>query len=159
MVAYHAKADGGRVALEMWQESDGTLRAIDLLPAFLWMMSAGSTKVFVIDEIDRSLHTLLTRELLGFYLSSCSQDTRSQLLFTTHDVMLMDQRLLRRDEMWVTERDGHGASTLTALLEYKGIGDDTDIRKAYLHGQLGGVPNVLLDNVLHGLIGKDGGNA
>jgi AAA15 family ATPase/GTPase len=159
MVAYHAKADGGRVALEMWQESDGTLRAIDLLPAFLWMMSAGSTKVFVIDEIDRSLHTLLTRKLLDSYLSSCSQDTRSQLLFTTHDVMLMDQELLRRDEMWVTERDGYGVSTLTSLLEYEGIRADTDVRKMYLYGRLGGVPNVLLNSVFSDLPGKGEGNA
>jgi hypothetical protein len=159
MVAYHANADGGRVALEMWQESDGTLRAIDLLAAFLQMMPAGPTKVLVIDELDRSLHTLLTRKLLDSYLSSCSKETRSQLLFTTHDVMLMDQSLLRRDEMWVTERDGRGASTLTSLLEYEDIRIDTDIRKAYLHGRLGGVPNVLLDSVFGGPPVKGGEGA
>jgi AAA15 family ATPase/GTPase len=159
MVAYHAKHGGGMAMLETWQESDGVRRAIDLLLTFLWMASIGSTYVLVIDELDRSLHTLLTRKLLDSYLSSCSKDTRTQLLFTTHDVMLMDQGLLRRDEMWVTERDGYGASTLTSLLEYEDIRIDTDVRKAYLHGRLGGVPNVLLDSVFSGLRGKGGEGA
>ena len=148
MVSYHAKADGSRAKLEMRQESDGTRRVIDLLPAFLCMVPAGSTKVIVIDELDRSLHTTLTQSLLRYFFSTCSKDTRAQLLFTTHDVMLMDQQLLRRDEMWVTERDTGGASTLTSLWEYGDIRSDTDIRKLYLNGRLGGVPSVLLDSAL-----------
>jgi AAA15 family ATPase/GTPase len=159
MVTYHAKSGGGRVALEMWQESDGVRRAIDLLLTFLWMASIGSTYVLAVDNLDRSLHTLLTRKLLDSYLSSCSKETRSQLLFTTHDVMLMDQELLRRDEMWVAERDGYGASTLKSLLECEDIRIDTDVRKAYLHGRLGGVPNVLPDSIFGGPCGKGGEGA
>jgi AAA15 family ATPase/GTPase len=159
MVAYHAKADGGKAKLEMLQESDGTRRVIDLLPAFIWMLATGSTKVLVIDELDRSLHTLLTQKLLDYYFSNCSKNSRTQLLFTTHDVMLMDQQLLRRDEIWVTERSTGGASTLTSLWEYEGIRADTDIRKSYLNGRLGGIPRVLLDNALPGFFGKTKGNA
>jgi AAA15 family ATPase/GTPase len=132
----------------MLQESDGTRRVIDLLPAFIWMLASGSKKVLVIDELDRSLHTLLTQKMLDYYFSNCSKDSRAQLLFTTHDVMLMDQHLLRRDEMWVTEREADGASTLTSLWEYEDIKVDTDIRKSYLNGRLGGIPRVLLDNAL-----------
>jgi len=159
MVAYHAKADGSKARLEMRQESDGTRRAIDLLPAFLWMVSAGSAKVIVIDELDRSLHTALTRSLLRYFFSACSKDTRAQILFTTHDVMLMDQQLLRRDEMWVTERGAGGASTLTSLWEYGDIRSDMDIRKLYLRGRLGGVPRLMLDSVFAGPFTKGGGGA
>ena len=142
LVTYHPKADGTEAKFEIRQESDGSQRVIDLLPAFLELAAPGSKKVFVIDEVDRSLHTLLTRRLLEAYLSSCSADTRSQLLLTTHDVLLMDQHLLRRDEMWVAERKPTGASTLVSFAEYKDVRYDKDIRKSYLQGRLGGIPHL-----------------
>ncbi len=150
LVTYHTKADGTEVKFEIRQESDGSKRVIDLLPAFLEIAAPKSKKVYVIDEVDRSLHTLLTRQLLDAYLSSCSQDSRSQLLFTTHDVLLMDQQLLRRDEMWVAERDIAGVSSLFSFSEYKDVRYDKDIRKSYLQGRLGGVPRILLEGALLG---------
>jgi len=144
LITYHPQLSGAEVKFEMHQESDGSQRIIDLLPAFLEIAAAGSKKVYVIDEVDRSLHTLLTRQLLESYLTGCSPESRSQLLFTTHDVLLMDQQLLRRDEMWVTERDADGVSTLMSFSEYKDVRYDKDIRKSYLQGRLGGVPRILL---------------
>ena len=144
LTACHPAADGGEVKFEMQMESDGTRRVIHLLPAFLGLSTKGSRLVFVVDEIDRSIHTLLMRKLLDAYLGSCSTDTRSQLLLTTHDALLMDQRLFRRDEMWVTERDADGASSLFSFSEYEGIDKDPDIRKSYLQGRLGGIPRILL---------------
>ena len=99
--------------------------------------------VYVIDEVDRSLHTLLTRCLLEDYLASCGTNNRTQLLLTTHDVLLMDQRWMRRDEMWVTERDNSGASSLLSFSEYPDVRYDKDIRKSYLQGRLGGIPRIL----------------
>lgn len=144
LVAYHANSDGTETKFEIRQESDGSQRVIDLLPAFLEISSAGSKKVYVIDEVDRSLHTLLTRSLLETYLANCSTESRAQLLVTTHDVLLMDQQLLRRDEMWVAERDTSGISSLLSFSEYKDVRYDKDIRKSYLQGRLGGVPRILL---------------
>lgn len=144
LVTFHPATDGSKVQFEMAQESDGSQRVIDLLPAFLELSSKASNKVFVIDEVDRSLHTLLTRRLLDAYLSTCSASTRSQLLLTTHDVLTMDQELLRRDEMWVAERQRSGASRLFSFSEFKHVRADKDIRKSYLQGRLGGVPRLLL---------------
>lgn len=146
LVTYHPKADGTEAKFEIRQESDGSRRVIDLLPAFLELAALGSKKVFVIDEVDRSLHTLLTHRLLEAYLASCSANTRSQLLLTTHDVMLMDQQLLRRDEMWVAERKPAGVSTLISFSEFKDVRYDKDIRKSYLQGRLGGTPRILLSS-------------
>ena len=148
LVTYHNKEDGSKSRFDMRQESDGSQRVIDLLPAFLAMMNKGSSKVFIIDEVDRSLHTLLVRTLLETYLNHCSDKTRAQLLFTTHDLLLMDQDILRRDEMWVAERDARGASTLISFSDYKNIRYDKDIRKSYLQGRLGGIPKVLLGDLL-----------
>lgn len=146
LVTYHPKSDGTEAKFEVRQESDGSQRVIDLLPAFLELAAPGSKKVFVIDEVDRSLHTLLTSRLLEAYLASCSANTRSQLLLTTHDVLLMDQKLLRRDEMWVAERKTSGVSTLVSFAEYKDVRYDKDIRKSYLQGRLGGIPRILLSS-------------
>ena len=143
LVTYHRDDDNASIKFEMHQESDGTQRIIDLLPSFLTLASQSTPKVYVIDEIGRSLHTLLIRRLLESYLMTCSHDSRTQLLLTTHDVLLMDQQLLRRDEMWVAERDESGVSTLVPLSDYKDIRYDKDIRKSYLQGRLGGVPRIL----------------
>ena len=111
----------------------------------------------MIDEVDRSLHTLLVRRLLETYLAGCSRDTRSQLLFTTHDVLLMDQQLFRCDEIWITERDANGASSLLSLSEYEDANKDKDIRRSYLQGRFGGIPKLLLGDgkMAAHLAGKD----
>ena len=140
LVAYHPKSDGTEVRFEIHQESEGSQRVIDLLPAFLELSAQTLQKVYVIDEIDRSLHPLLIRQLLEEYLSNCSTETRTQLLLTTHNVMLMDQQLLRRDEMWVTERDKSGVSSLFSFSEYKDVRYDKDI--SYLQGRMGGIPRI-----------------
>ena len=143
LVAFHPKSDGTEVRFEIHQESEGSQRVIDLLPAFLELSAQTLQKVYVIDEIDRSLHPLLIRQLLEEYLSNCSTKTRTQLLLTTHNVMLMDQQLLRRDEMWVAERDGAGVSSLFSFSEYKDVRYDKDIRKSYLQGRMGGIPRIV----------------
>lgn len=140
LMTCHQTSEGKDALFEMFQESDGSQRVIDLLPAFLELASKKSKKVYVIDEIDRSLHTLLTRKLIELFLERCSTETRSQLLLTTHDVLLMDQSLLRRDEIWVTERQSNGESKLIPFSAFKEVRYDKDIRKSYLQGRMGGVP-------------------
>ena len=148
LVSFHPKSDGTEAKFEIHQESDGSQRVIDLLPAFLDLSAQTSPKVYVIDEIDRSLHPLLIQQLLETYLANCSTETRKQLLLTTHNVMLMDQQLLRRDEMWVAERDKFGVSSLFSFSEYKDVRYDKDLRKSYLQGRLGGIPRILTGGTL-----------
>jgi hypothetical protein len=160
LVTFHEKPDGTKTQFDLRHESDGNQRIIDLLPAFIILSDIVGKKVFVFDELDRSLHTLLTKTLLENYLSNCSRSSRSQLLFTTHDVLLMDQDLLRRDEIWVTERSADGSSDLFSFSEYKEIRYDKDIRKSYLQGRLGGIPRLLLNGVTQppGTDANDHGN-
>ena len=148
LVTYHTREDGSESKFELYQEADGSQRIIDLLPAFLEITAEKSTKVYIIDELDRSLHTLLTRQLVEKYLDSRSGKSRSQLLFTTHDVLLMDQNILRRDEMWIAEREQTGASTLRSFSEYKDVRFDKDVRKSYLQGRMGGIPRMLVNEAL-----------
>ena len=147
LITLHKGTDG-EVPFDLHQESAGSRRLLDLLPVFMGLISQKSNQVFVIDEIGSSLHTLLIRDLIERYLFRCSAKTRSQLILTTHDVMLMDRELLRRDEMWVTERDFSGATQLIAFSEYEDIRyKKEDVRKSYLQGRMGGIPRILRANI------------
>ena len=137
---FHKSEAGDNVSFDFDMESDGTKRLVDLVPAFSNLFCKDCNAVYIIDEIDRSLHTLLTRQIIETYLKTCSAAYRKQLLITTHDVLLMDQQLLRRDEMWVTERQPSGVSTLHSFAEYLSLRDDSDVQKIYLQGRMGGIP-------------------
>ncbi|MBF0195936.1 MAG: ATP-binding protein [Magnetococcales bacterium] len=148
MVTFHTDINGKDIKFDLSQESDGSVQVMELLPAIIDLVQPDSKKVYIIDEIDRSLHTLLTRELIEGFLMSCSNNSRSQLLFTTHDVLLMDQHLFRRDEMWVAERDTNGATKLFSFSDFSDIRNDKDIRRSYLSGRIGGIPRLLLSGAL-----------
>lgn len=139
----HMGPDGEPVRFEMEEESEGTRRLIDLLPVFFDLKNPNTRRVFIIDELDRSMHSGLTWNLLESYLSSCAETCRGQLIFTTHEEQLMDQTLLRRDEIWFLNKAGDGASYLECLADYEGVRNDTDIRKAYLLGRYSGIPEMV----------------
>lgn len=147
MISYHRDLKGNLVPFEIAENSDGTRRCLHLFPAFNDLVSIGSDCCYVIDELDRSLHTNLVKQLLASFLETRNQDTRSQLILTNHDIEQMDQDVLRRDEIWIAERDAETGSTkLSSLDEF--VLNDTKIRKdrklpqLYLDGRLGGVPNI-----------------
>ncbi len=142
LVTFRKAADGRKVQFELSEESDGTRRVFDLSPLFLDLDHPDCRKVYVIDEFDRSLHGQLSRVLLEHYFASRTKDTRTQLIFTTHELMLMDQSLMRRDEMWFVDRTEAGSSTIARLSEHKDLRYDKDVRKAYLEGRFGGMPMV-----------------
>ncbi len=130
--------DGGAVPFDLQAESDGTRRLLALLPALFRLHSGQSDHVFVIDELDRSLHTHLTYNVLDQFLTS-SVKGRSQLIVTTHDTGLLDFALLRRDEVWFIEKDRDNSSLLFSLEEFK-LPDSMNIQKGYLGGRFGAIP-------------------
>ena len=158
LMSKHRLPDGTVEKFELTQESDGTRRLIDLLPAFVDILSGDCQKTYIVDEMDRCLHPLLLRQLIQCFLGQCSASHRAQLIFTTHNVMLMKQDLLRRDEMWLTERGASNCSRIFSFAEYKEIRFDKDILRSYLDGELGGVPHLTLLPSLWGNDGKGGEN-
>ncbi|HTE17927.1 MAG TPA: AAA family ATPase, partial [Armatimonadota bacterium] len=131
----HECTDGSPAFFTMEEESDGTQRLIHLLPA-LSLLRGESPRVLLLDELDRRLHTLLSRLLVEAALDGNAQ---SQLIFTTHDTNLLDADLLRRDEIWFVEKDPHGASHLYSLAEFK-VRPDLKLEKGYLNGRFGAIP-------------------
>jgi len=148
--ARHKLSDaGGHIDFEIENESDGTRRLMDLLPALLH--SKSSEKVYLIDEIDRSMHPLLSKMFLQAYLDdkNCG---RGQLIITTHESQLLDRKLLRRDEIWFAEKDKSGGSHMYSLAEFK-IRNDLKLGKGYLDGRFGAIP---FFGDLDNLYGQDG---
>lgn len=137
MLTRHKIAGQQKEALfEVHEESDGTQRIMDLIPMLADLQKEPS--VYVIDELDRSLHPRLTYRLLELFHSEDSP-TRGQLIVTTHEAGLLDLDLLRKDEIWFVEKNPAGASTLYSLEDFKPR-KDKEIRRGYLQGRYGGVP-------------------
>lgn len=136
----HRGEDGRLVEFSMDEESDGTQRLINLVPA-LFMLKQNPDQVLVIDELDRRLHPFLSRFFIQAALDCDDEHRHNHLIFTTHDTNLLDLDLLRRDEVWFVEKDEGGASHLYALAEFKPR-PDLKIEKGYLNGRYGAVPFV-----------------
>jgi AAA15 family ATPase/GTPase len=145
--AAHEHQSGKVIPLDLSEESDGTRRLLNLLPALHFLQTGNA--VFFIDEIDRSMHPILAKQFLEFFLKSC-QGGRHQIIITTHESNLLDLDMLRRDEIWFAEKDQTGASHLYSLADFN-VRTDQDIRKRYLQGRYGAIPflgdlNALLKN-------------
>jgi AAA15 family ATPase/GTPase len=147
--AAHQNTAGKVVPLELSEESDGTRRLLNLMPALHHLRK--SSAVYFIDEIDRSLHPILVWKFLEFFLRSC-QGGQRQIIVTTHESNLLDLDLLRRDEIWFAEKDNEAATRLYSLADYQ-VRKDLEIRKHYLQGRFGAVPflgNLDLLRIEHG---------
>lgn len=117
------------------EESDGTNRLLDFTPIFHKIIN--HEFVFIIDEIERSIHPLLIKELVKKF--SLDEKTKGQLIFTTHESNLLDQNIFRQDEIWFAEKNKDGITDLYTLSEFKEHGS-IDIRKGYLNGRYGSIP-------------------
>ena len=120
---------------EFSEESDGTRRLFDLLDI---LISNEKNKIYVIDELERSLHPKLTYKFLELFFEHLKENN-TQLIFTTHESTIMDQELLRRDEIWFVERNKDNVSHLYSLDRFKER-YDKKLSKAYLEGRYGAVP-------------------
>jgi len=135
----HRKPDSGEEALfDFREESAGTQRYYSLLAP--WLKALANGKNICIDEIERSLHPLLSRRLIeGFHNSDLNKHS-AQLLVTTHDATLLDQDLFRRDQIWFTEKDENVATVLYPLTDFFIRKGDKSLQKSYLAGRFGAIP-------------------
>ncbi len=131
----HTDEDGNQVEFTLPQESDGTRRLLDYIPAIEQLIN--TNKVFLIDEIERSIHPLTIKEIISKF--SLDEQAKGQLVFTTHESNLLDQDILRTDEIWFAQKDFNGATKLYSLSDYK-VHNTIDIENGYLNGRYGGIP-------------------
>lgn len=116
-------------------ESDGTRRLFDLIDM---LFNSKEDVVYVVDELERSLHPKLTEHYLNLFMQ-LHAGQRNQLIFTTHEASIMEQALFRRDEIWFVERNEQNSSTIYSLDRFKERYDKR-LSKAYLEGRYGAIP-------------------
>lgn len=117
------------------EESDGTKRLFDLIEM---LISKEDDIVYVMDELETSLHPKMTEHFLELFMEA-HRNQKTQLIFTTHEAAIMDLNLFRMDEIWFVERNADNASTIYSLDKFKER-YDKKISKAYLNGRYGAVP-------------------
>jgi AAA15 family ATPase/GTPase len=133
------KVVGGTFALfDLKDESDGTRRIMDLIPLIIDFFKGGN--VFIVDEMERSLHPNLVYDLFDFFLDRC-ENINSQFIIASHESTLLTQKLLRKDEIWFVVKDKEGVSHLHSLEDYN-IRFDKEVRRDYLLGRYKGVPKL-----------------
>ncbi len=134
----HVTPDGGSRALEYEFESHGTRMLLSLLLPALDALSSGS--LLVVDELDASLHSRLSRAFLGLFKSDSSRNG-AQLVCTTHDTALLEGEALDLDEIWLAEKGSDGSSVYTPVTDFE-LRSRDDVERVYRRGRLGGVPAV-----------------
>ena len=106
----------------------------------LWMDALEKGAVLIVDEIEASMHPLLTEHLIKMIQNQSVNKNHAQLIFTTHNTNLLDQKMLRRDQIWFAEKDEESMETdVFALTEFSPRKEE-NIEKRYLQGRYGAVP-------------------
>lgn len=135
----HAGSEGGEIEFDPNDESRGTLRWMELAGPVLLTVNFGG--VLLVDEIEASLHPRLCRILIRLFMDKKTNPHSAQLIFTSHNTGLLSRGILRRDEIWLTEKDTEGGSHYYPLSDFK-IGDKEDVEELYLDGRVGAVPYI-----------------
>lgn len=143
--AIHRMVGGGTASIPMKEESDGTLKMFALYSVLQDTLENGG--VLLIDELNARLHPLLVRSFLITFLNPEINSKHAQLVFTTHDAWQLSNNLLRRDEIWFTEKEDNGVSVLYSLADFVDedgvkIRKDESYEKNYLLGKYGAIPTL-----------------
>ncbi len=137
-ITFKHDGKGGETFPIAWaDESDGTRRFFSVLGP--WIDAVRQGQVICVDELETHLHPSLAAELLRFLFKITGTASQCQLLFTTHNPLLLDMTLLRRDQIWFADKNNEGESFLYPLTDYKPRADESLVR-GYLSGRYGAVP-------------------
>lgn len=137
MPLFNHAGPGGEANFELVDESEGTQRLFALAGPLFEILGKGL--VLCVDELDKSLHTLLVRKLISMFHDPKLNVGGAQLIFTTHDTALLDTDEFRRDQIWFTEKNLDHASRLFPLTDFSARKNEA-FEKGYLSGRYGGIP-------------------
>jgi AAA15 family ATPase/GTPase len=126
------------VEFDLDEESEGTQKIFCLIGP--WIDALKNGKLLIIDELDTKLHHTLVVFLIHLFHDLTQNMSDAQLIFTTHDINLLDQDLFRRDQIWFTEKKpDNGSTDLYSLVEFSPR-KDKDLERGYLAGKYGALP-------------------
>lgn len=148
----HKFADSDETGtLPIESESAGTLKMFNLYPFLQNTLKNGG--ILFIDELNARLHPLLVRTFILYFLNPSINVNHAQLVFSSHDTWQLNSNLLRRDEIWFTEKNRFGVSSLYSLSDFTDedgskIRKDENYEKNYLLGKYGAIPSMKPVNIL-----------
>jgi AAA15 family ATPase/GTPase len=136
----HKDVEGNEIHFEVFEESDGTIRLLDLLPAICnnHETEYRSGVTYFIDEFNRSLHPSAAKQFIQQFIEN-SKHNNCQIVVSTHESELLDFSIIRRDEIYFVQKEKDYSTRLYSLDDYS-TRFDRDIRKAYLSGRFGAIP-------------------
>lgn len=138
---HEIKNEDGKIEnykLNIYDESMGTQKLFMLAP--LLKDAFERKRVIIIDEFEKSMHPLLSRFIISIFNNSKINKANSQLIFTTHDVSLLDLEIFRRDQIWFTEKNPvNGVTDLYSLDDFP-VRKDENVGKGYINGKYGAIP-------------------
>lgn len=131
----------GFSAMPLAEESTGTQKLFVLGGLVLRALMNGRTILF--DEFERSLHPIISQYIIQLFNNPEVNTKNAQLILATHDTNLLGkENNLRRDQIWIVEKDEKGRSELFSVSDIEGIRKDTPFEKWYLSGRFGGIPGI-----------------
>lgn len=137
-VSFRHRGQGDHTAtIPLSDQSEGTRSFLAMLGPAIQVLAFGG--VLCVDELDASLHPLLVREIVKIFNRPESNPKGAQLIFTTHNTDLLGDDVLRRDQIWFTEKENTGATRLYPLSDFKPRKDE-NLQRGYLQGRYGATP-------------------
>lgn len=137
----------GKIEVPLSFQSKGTQTLLQIGVYILKAIENG--QILIVDELDTSLHPYVTKMLVMLFLSDKINKNGAQLIFNTHDVSLLDEKLFRKDQIWFTEKNDLGESSLYSLRDFEGLREDIPFEKWYMAGKFGGLPSIdIIENII-----------
>jgi uncharacterized protein len=137
---YENGLEVGETDFDLAEESTGTMKLVGLAGIVAQALDNGS--VIVMDELDKNLHPLLTRMIIGLFHNPAFNQKNAQLILSTHDISLIDNTLFRRDQIMFIDKDISGKSSVRRLSDFTGISRVKQLEKWYMAGMFNAVPAI-----------------
>jgi AAA15 family ATPase/GTPase len=137
---YENGVEVGKTLFDLSEESTGTMKLVGLAGIVAQALDDGS--VIIMDELDKNLHPLLTRMIIGLFHNPDFNRNNAQLILSTHDISLIDVTLFRRDQVMFIDKDISGKSSVRRLSDFTGISRVKQLEKWYMAGMFNAVPAI-----------------
>ena len=136
----HKSSEGDEVAFDFEDESDGTQKLFAF--AGPWIDTLANGNVLFIDELHDNLHPSLVNFLVQLFHDDETNPKNAQLVFTTHETSILNQKVLRRDQIWFCEKNDRQATTVYPLTDFRPRKGRENLELAYMSGRYGALPYV-----------------
>ena len=130
----------GTTYLSLEQQSKGSQILFALGGFILYQLKLGG--LYIIDEIDTSLHPKLAKTLIQLFQNKISNPKNTQIIFSTHETAFLDKDFFRKDQIWFTEKNEYGETELFSAQDFDKVREDTPFEKWYMAGKFGGIPDI-----------------